>query len=174
MSMKTLLLTLLITMTVYANGLSPVTYVDDKKFSGLWYEIARTHNDYQKKCVASSVEYQLVEPLKYKVFNRCFDTKIGGELIEYEGTATSFDGKSMSSIDMTYFWIFTENYQIYYLDDAYNYAVVADETFEQVWIMSRKPIMPQNILDEIKTKLSTVMELKTLIYTPQDEKGKYK
>lgn len=171
--MKTLILTLLITTTIYANALTPVNEVNDQKFSGLWYEIARTYNNYQEKCVASSVEYLLVEPLKYKVFNRCFETKIGSKLIEYEGTATSVDGKSMSSIDMTYFWIFTENYQVYYLDDGYNYAVVANNTFEQVWIMSRKPTMPQNILDDIKEKLSTVMKLKDLIYTLQDEKGRY-
>jgi len=171
--MKTLILTLLITTTISLNALTPVNGVDDQKFSGLWYEVARTYNDYQEKCVASSVEYLLVEPLKYKVFNRCFETKIGGKLIEYEGTANSVDGKSMSSIDMTYFWIFTKSYHVYYLDDGYNYAVVANDTFDQVWIMSRKPTMPQNILNEIKEKLSTVMELKNLIYTPQDAQGRY-
>ena len=172
--MKNLLLIFLISTTVYANSLNPISYVDDKKFSGLWYEIARTYNDYQEKCVASSVEYELVEPLKYKVFNRCFDTKIGAELIEYEGTASSVDGKSMASLDMTYFWIFTENYKIYYLDEAYQYALIADDSFEQVWIMSRKPSMPQNILEEIKKQLSGVMKIKDLIYTLQDEEGKYK
>jgi len=171
--MKNLILILLTLGLVNAQSLKPVADVNAKKFSGLWYEIARTYNSYQEKCVASSVEYKLVEPLEYKVFNRCFDTVIGGELIEYTGSAEPAEGKSMSSIDMTYFWIFTKNYNVYYLEDDYSYAVVADEDFEQVWIMSRKPKMPQEKLSQIVSYLSRAMNTKEFIYTPQDEKGRY-
>ena len=172
--MKNLLLMLITITTVWANTLTPVSHVDDKKFSGLWYEIARTANSFQENCVASSVEYQFVEPLNYKVFNRCFQNEIGGKLTEYKGTVQSTDGKSMASMKMTYFWVFSENYQVYYLDEAYQYAVVANKTFEQVWIMSRKPTMPKNVLSDIKEKLSTAMDIQKLVYTPQDKKGRYK
>lgn len=175
--MKYLLLTLLIFITVQAQSLAsvaPVSYVSPKKFSGLWYEIARTYNSYQEKCVGSSVEYRLVEPLKYKVFNRCFDTVLNGELIEYSGSAKPTEGKSMSSIDMTYYWIFTKEYKVYYLEDDYSYAVVADENFQQVWIMSRKPTMPKEKLQEITAYLSQTMNINKFIYTPQDKQGRYK
>jgi hypothetical protein len=39
--------------------------------------------------------------------------------------------------------------------------------------MSRTPQMPQNKLDTILTKLSSVMDTKKLIFTPQDAKGRY-
>jgi len=171
--MKYLNLIFLLILTLHANTLQPVSYVSPSKFSGLWYEIARTYNSFQERCVASSVEYKLVEPLEYKVFNRCFDTVIGGELIEYTGSAEPKEGKSMSSIDMTYFWIFTKNYNVYYIEDDYSYAVVADENFEQVWIMSRKPTMPKNKLESIEEFLSKTMDTKRLIYTPQDKRGRY-
>lgn len=171
--MKYLLLIFLSIVTLHADILKPVSFVSPSKFSGLWYEIARTYNSYQDKCVASTVEYQLVKPLEYKVFNRCFESVIGGELIEYNGTAEPTEGKSMSSIDMTYFWFFTKNYHVYYLDENYNYAVVADKFFEQVWIMSRTPFMPAEKLDAIKKDLGYSINLDTLIYTPQDEKGRY-
>ena len=172
--MKNLILLLACLLNLSAATLEPVSYVSPKKFSGLWYEIARTYNSYQKKCVASSVEYKLVEPFEYKVFNRCFDSVIGGDTIEYSGSAEPSKGESMSSIDMTYFWIFTKNYNVYYLQDDYSYAVVADKNFEQVWIMSRKPQMPQEKLKEILALLQNAMDIKKLIYTPQDEKGRYK
>ncbi len=171
--MKYLILTLLIITSINADNLKPVPFVSASKFSGLWYEIARTYNSYQDKCVASTVEYRLVKPLEYDVFNRCFDTTIGGDLIEFSGTAEPEQGESMSSIDMTYFWIFTKNYNVYYLESDYSYAVVADEDFEQVWIMSRKPFMPKKKLSEITTYLSGSMDLKNFIYTPQDKKGRY-
>lgn len=172
--MKTLAFILFFTLFLKASSLETVAFVDAQKFSGLWYETARTYNSYQKKCVASTVEYKLVEPLKYEVFNRCFETTIGGKLIEYHGVAHPSQGQSMSSIDMTYFWIFTKNYNIYYLAQDYTYAVVADAAFEQVWIMSRTPKMPKEKLEEILSLLANAMDTKKLIYTPQDEKGRYK
>jgi len=172
--MKYLLFSFFLISTIYANTLQPVGHVNPVKFSGLWYEIARTYNSFQDKCVASSVEYRLVEALEYKVFNRCFDTVIGGDLIEYSGTAEPKEGKSMSSIDMTYFWIFTKNYNVYYLENDYSYAVVADKNFEQVWIMSRQPLMPKDKLSEITNYLSGSMDIKKFIYTPQDKTGRYK
>lgn len=156
---------------LFAN--EPLSYVDAKRFSGLWYEIARTYNSYQERCVASTVEYTLIEPLEYRVNNRCFDTVIGGDLIEYEGTAKPTEGESMSRIDMTYFWIFTKEYRVLHIEEDYSSAIVADEEMDQVWIMNRKPQMEQERLQSLLSRLKPLMDLSRLIYTPQDEKGRY-
>lgn len=152
----------------------PVPYVDIKKFSGLWYEVARTYNSYQKKCVASSVEYALQEDNTYKVYNRCFENVIGGDLIEYKGVASPTNGNSMSKIDMTYFYIFTREYRVIHLEKDYATAVVSDKDMEQVWVMSRTPKLEESKFKKILAKLEKSMNLKRLIYTPQDEKGRYK
>ena len=172
--MKQLLLFLLLVLCVNASTLQRVSYVSPQKFSGLWYEIARTYNSYQEDCVASSVEYVLETENEYRVYNRCFDTTIGGELIEFSGTATPSQGRTMSRISMTYFWIFTKEYGVYYLEDDYTSALVADENFEQVWIMSREPFMKETTLKKIEELLASQINLKRLIYTPQDKKGRYK
>lgn len=156
---------------LFAN--EPLSYVDAKRFSGLWYEIARTYNSYQERCVASTVEYTLIEPLEYRVNNRCFDTVIGGDLIEYEGTAKPTEDESMSRIDMTYFWIFTKEYRVLHIEEDYSSAIVADEEMDQVWIMNRKPQMEQERLQSLLSRLKPLMDLSRLIYTPQDEKGRY-
>lgn len=169
--MKNLILLFLILSNVKASSLEPVPYVSPQKFSGLWYEIARTYNSYQKKCVASSVEYVLEDENEYKVYNRCFDTVIGGDLIEYKGSAEPSEGKNMSKIDMTYFWIFTKEYGVYYIDDDYASALVADKDFEQVWIMSRTPFMEKMTLQRIENLLAQKIDLKKLIYTPQDKEA---
>jgi len=173
--MKNLTLILLFVHSLFGAQLDVVPYVSVQKFSGLWYEIARTYNSYQDKCVASSVEYVLDENNEYEVYNRCFDTTIGGELIAYEGSAESANSDdNMSKIDMTYFWIFTKSYGVYYLEDDYSTAVVADSEFEQLWIMSRTPKIDENKLKKILALLENKMDLQNLIYTPQDEKGRYK
>lgn len=165
---------ILFSTLLFANAPLPVAEVNIKKFSGLWYEIARTPNSYQKECVASSVEYKLKKDSTYKVYNRCFKNVIGGELIEYKGTAKPAKGQSMSKIDMTYYYIFTKQYRVIHLEKDYSAAVVADKEMKQVWVMSRNPKLQKKKLSKILAKLGRSMNLKRLIYTPQDAKGRYK
>ncbi len=153
---------------------TPVPHVDIKKFSGLWYEIARTYNDYEKNCVAATVEYKLQTNNTYKIHNRCFEHMIGGDLIEYKGTAKPTKGNSMSQIDMTYYYFFTTEYHVIHLENDYSAAVVADKEMDQVWIMSRDPKLPQRKLNKILANLERNMNLERLIFTPQDKEGRYK
>lgn len=162
------------TSSKYVQAPKPVNYVDAEKFSGLWYEIARTYNSFEKDCVASTVEYKLIETLKYEVTNRCFDTKIGGKLIQYNGTAKPTNGNILSQIDMTYYWIFTREYRIIYLDEDYETAVMVDKDMKYVWIMNRKPFIKKQKLDVIVASLEKHMDTSELIYTPQDSQGRYK
>jgi apolipoprotein D and lipocalin family protein len=153
---------------------TPVPHVDIKKFSGLWYEVARTYNDYEKNCVDATVEYALQEDDTYKIYNRCFEHVIGGDLIEYSGTAKAKNGNSMSMIDMTYYYFFTSEYLVIHLEKDYSAAVVADKEMEQVWIMSRDPKLPKRKLNKILANLERNMDLDRLIFTPQDKEGRYK
>ena len=173
--MKRYLFLLLTTFLTASHPPLPVPHVDAEKFSGLWYEVARTYNRYEKECVASTVEYQMEGDESYKVHNRCFRKVIGGELIEYEGKAEpSNDFRSMSEIDITYYYIFTQQYLVLHLEEDYSAAVVADEAMERVWIMSREPQVEAYKLQIILSKLEKHMDLSRLIYTPQDEKGRYR
>lgn len=171
--MKTLMYLLLSTL-LFASTPIPVPHVDIKSFSGLWYEVARTYNSYEKDCVAATVEYELQENNTYKVYNRCFENVIGGELIVYKGKAKPSYGRTMSKIDMTYYYIFTQEYRVIHLEKDYSAAVVADKEMEQVWLMSREPKLPTQKLNKILAKLEKSMDLDRLIFTPQDKEGRYK
>jgi apolipoprotein D and lipocalin family protein len=173
--MKILLMMILLLLPLQAETLKPVDYVDPKKFSGLWYETARLYNSYQEDCVASTVEYVLQDDNEYEVYNRCFEKRIGGELVAYEGSAKSpLEPSNMSQIDMTYYWFFTKRYGVYYLDETYESAIVANEAFDQLWILSRKPNIETEKLEKILALLDNTIDLKKLIFTPQDGKGRYK
>ena len=156
----------------FANPLFNPTYVDTQKFSGLWYEIARTYNNYEKECVAASVEYTLDKDA-YDVHNRCFKESIGAKLIEYKGTAKAINGKDMSALKMTYFWIFSKKYRVVYLN-AYKTAVLSDEDFKNLWIMSRTPKMDKAELAMILENLKSKMDTQKLIFTTQEEQGRYR
>jgi apolipoprotein D and lipocalin family protein len=157
-----------------AETMPPVSFVDAKRFSGVWYEIARTYNDYEKDCVAASVEYVLEEENFYRVYNRCFDTTMTGDLILYKGTGVPLEGDSMHRIKMTYFWIFSRYYNVIYLDEEYTTAIISDKDFQQLWIMHREPKLSQTKLATLLSVLENKMDIKRLIFTPQDPEGRYK
>lgn len=169
-----LIIIIFISLTLFGSTLQPVNYVDIKKFSGLWYEIARTYNSFEKDCVASTVEYNLTENQTYDVKNRCFKFTIGGERILYSGTAKAQENKNMSKIDMTYFWIFTQEYQVIYLEEDYSTAIVTDSELDKLWIMHRKPFLHQKKIDNLVSFLANYMDTQRLIFTPQDKQGRYK
>ena len=171
--MKALFILLMAFVSLYSNSPKAVEYVNPKQFSGLWYEIARTYNSFEHNCVASTVEYQLKEQNEYKVFNRCFENEIGGKRIEFRGVAKAQSENSMSKLKMTYFWIFSNEYKVIYLNN-YKSAVVVDDDMEYVWIMSRTPKMQKDEFEMIITLLNKYMNTNELIITPQDEKGRYR
>lgn len=170
--MRYLFLFLLAT-SLHAVTPKAVDFVDAKRFSGLWYEIARTYNSYEKDCVASTVEYKPAGALRYEVFNRCFEKEIGGDRIEYHGVANSRDKRSMRKITMTYYWFFSTDYRVVYLDENYETMIVVSEDMKQVWMMHRNPIIEEIKLNKMQHFLASYMDLSTLIYTPQDKEGRY-
>ncbi|XOB60870.1 lipocalin family protein [Campylobacterota bacterium DY0563] len=157
----------------YTKAPPPVTYVNPKSFSGLWYEIARTYNSFEKNCVGASVEYKLIDEFKYDVTNRCFEKTFEGKLITYNGKAKALYEQNMSQLEKTYFWIFSKDYRVIYLDD-YKTAVMSDENMENLWIMNRKPFISKKKLDSILMFLDNYVDTSKLIFTPQNKDGKYK
>ena len=162
--MKFLFLTIFFYSSLFAN-----TSVDIKKFSGLWYEIARLENSFQTSCVASSVEYKLQEDNTYDVYNRCFENELNGKLIEYNG----FAKLENNQLFMRYFFVFTTSYKIEYLNN-YQTAVVSNDDYSNLWIMSRVPNINKNELEKILDDLKTKMDVSKLVFTKLDPKGKYK
>lgn len=152
----------LIVLSLYSSGFEykSINKVDSKLFSGKWYEIARTYNSFQKNCVDSNVEYIFTQENQYDVYNRCFEYELGGKKIQYSGTAKLTNNK----LDMTYFWIFTKRYHILYLNNTYTTAVISDEDYENLWIMSRTKKMDKKEKEFILNLLSKKIDLKKLIF----------
>ncbi|MFY9088650.1 lipocalin family protein [Arcobacter aquimarinus] len=162
--MKFLFLSIFFSSSIFAN-----TSIDIKKFSGLWYEVARIENSFQTSCVASSVEYKLQENNTYDVHNRCFENELNGKLIEYNG----FAKLENNQLFMRYFFVFRTSYKIEYLND-YKTAVISNDDYSNLWIMSRTPNIEKNELEKILNDLKNKMDISKLVFTKLDPKGRYK
>ena len=136
--------------------LEVVPSVDLARYCGTWYEIARLPNKFQKKCTGNvTATYTLLDDGQIKVVNRC--SKEDGEFTEVEGRAkrASDDGPNtklkvrFAPAILSFLPFVWGNYWILELDTAYTYAVIGEPDREYLWILSRTPMMDENIIQGI-------------------------
>jgi apolipoprotein D and lipocalin family protein len=136
--------------------LKVVNHVDLKKYTGLWYEIAKIPNRFQKHCKSSTTaHYKIREDGKIEVINSCVDAD--GEKDETEGIARVVDSNSNAKLEVSFVSIlginlFWGDYWIIGLDGNYEYAVIGTPTRKYGWILSRT----QKLSDE---KLKDAFEI---------------
>ena len=124
-------LAVLATAPMAAEAPGPPTTVDRvdlMRYAGLWYEVARIPNRFQKQCARNvTAEYVLREDGRIDVINRCL--RDDGRVDEAKGLARIDDPASNARLKVSFFSILGwrpvwGDYWILGLGDAYEYAVV--------------------------------------------------
>jgi apolipoprotein D and lipocalin family protein len=125
--------------------LKTVDLVDIDKYVGIWYEIARIPNKFQKKC-ASNVKatYKLRNDSKIEVTNSC--QTADGSVSESKGIAKIIDTDTNAKLKVSFvrilgFSLFWGDYWIIGLEKQYQYAIVGTPSRKYGWILSREPIL---------------------------------
>ncbi|MFZ4579744.1 MAG: lipocalin family protein [Myxococcota bacterium] len=137
---------LLFAVPAVAGPVRTVPTVDLGRYVGKWYEIASYPQRFTRKCVRDiSATYSKGKGGRIDVVNRC--TTKDGELKVAEGYANVIEGTGNAKLEVTFFWPFFGDYWVIGLDPQYRYAVVGDPDREYLWILSRTPQLPQDLLD---------------------------
>jgi len=135
------------------DDMNVVSHVDMERYTGLWHEIARIPNRFQKQCArATTAEYALREDGRIRVVNRCLEAD--GSVDEAEGVARVVDETTNAKLQVSFvsflgwrpFW---GDYWIVGLDEEYGWAAVATPGRDYGWILARTPELPQPTLDRI-------------------------
>lgn len=130
-----------------------VSHVDLSRYTGLWHEIARTPNRFQKGCIrGTTAEYTLLDNGRIRVVNRCVDKK--GRIDEAVGEARIVDTAGNAKLEVSFvsflgwrpFW---GDYWVLGLDPEYRWAAIGDPKRKYGWILARKPTLDAATLDEI-------------------------
>lgn len=140
-----------------------VASVDLQQYAGLWYEIARLPNRFQKQCVnAVTAEYLLRADGTMTVVNRC--RLADGRTTEAKGVARVAGPKTPNSMLKVRFapsflsflpqvW---GDYQIILLDPGYRHVVVGAPDRKYLWVLARTPEIDEatygRLLDEAKNQ----------------------
>lgn len=133
----------------------PVTVnsVDLQKYTGLWYEIAKIPNSFQRSCACNTTAtYKIREDGRIDVINRC--TEKDGSVNEAKGIAKVADTKTNSKLKVSFvrifgFSLFWGDYWIIGLDKDYRYALVGSPDRKYGWILSRTSKLSQDDLNYI-------------------------
>ena len=128
--------------------LQTVARVDFNRYLGLWYEIGRYPNSFQKGCLGSTAMYSARLDGEIDVLNSCRDEK-DGSLREAKGRAWVMDKASNARLKVSFFWPFRGDYWIIDLGKEYEYAVIGTPNRKYLWILSRTPEMHPEVLAKI-------------------------
>lgn len=128
-----------------ARPVSTVSAVSLERYAGLWYEIAKIPNRFQKKCArGTSAEYTLREDGRIAVVNRC--TTEEGSSSEAKGVAKVVDAATRAKLKVSFvsflgwrpFW---GDYWVIGLDEDYRWAVIGTPDRKYGWILARTPTL---------------------------------
>lgn len=136
-----------------AQPLATVPYVDLQKYAGKWYEIASFPQRFQQGCYCTTATYTPTEKGYIIVENRCNKNGLRGKLSYIKGKAFVDQNSGNARLKVQFFWPFRGKYWIIGLADDYSYAVVGHPNREYLWILSRKPLMSEELYTEILSKL---------------------
>ena len=146
------LLSILFTFNLYAQTLPTASYVDVGRYIGKWYAISSLPQFFSKDCIAQTADYEVIDEKKISVLNTCF--KKHGKKTTIKGQAVVVNPKTNAELIVTFNNFFTRlfrvkgDYTIVKLDENYDYVMVGTKDRKSLWIMSRRPEMPQEVLNE--------------------------
>jgi apolipoprotein D and lipocalin family protein len=131
------------------SGLSVVSDVDLKRYSGTWYEIARLPAVFEKNLKCVTATYTIRDDGKITVLNKGHKISDPSKESKATGVAWIPDIKSPAKLKVQFFWPFSGNYWILELDKDYKYVLVGDPSFKYLWILAREKTLDEQIYKKL-------------------------
>ena len=148
---------------------SVVSTVDLNRYKGLWYEIARLPNYFERKLKCASATYTLREDGRITVVNKGNYLSDPGKSSSVKGVAWIPDKNSPAKLKVQFFWPFSGNYWIMYLDKEYQYVLVGDPSLKYLWILAREKKMTEETYNMLLRKaVENGYDVKSIIRVEQD------
>jgi apolipoprotein D and lipocalin family protein len=152
-------------------AVASVAQVDISRYVGKWFEIGSFPMFFQRECVGdTTAEYALAPDGSVSVTNRC---RTDSGFDQAKGSATVVEGSNNARLKVSFFWPFRSDYWVIGLDPDYRWAVVGNPNRRFLWVLSRTPQLPQEMLDAaLKAAADQGYDLKQLRYTAQGDSAR--
>ena len=150
-----LALALAITACSSPEPMRTVDHVDLQRFMGDWYVIANIPTAIEKGAHNAVESYRLDDDGSIETTFTFRDGSFGGETKTYHPRGFVQDD-SNAIWGMQFVWPIKADYRIIYLDDDYKVTVIGRNKRDYVWIMARKPEIPEQEYTKILAMLQSV------------------
>ena len=125
---------------------TPVNNFELDRYLGTWYEVARLDHSFERGLSQVSAEYRLKEGGGVQVINRGFNRK-DQQWQEAQGKAYFVQSPSQGYLKVSFFGPFYGSYVVFELDSNYQYAFVSGPDTDYLWLLSRTPTVPDDVME---------------------------
>lgn len=133
------------------------------RYLGTWFEIAKFDHSFERGVEFSTARYYLTDKGSIKVVNSGVRD---GEQKTSIGKAKTTDTPGL--LRVSFFGPFYSDYRVMMITEDYRYALVGSKSPDFLWILSRTPVVPKDILNTILTEArSRGYDLSKLIWIQQ-------
>ncbi|ESQ93472.1 lipocalin family protein [Asticcacaulis benevestitus] len=115
----------------------PAKPVDIEQYSGLWYEIGRYENRFEKDCEGVTAEYRARPDGLIDVINSCHKGGLSGPVKVAEGKAKVLPGSDNAKLKVSFFGPLYGDYWVLDRADDYSWAIVGEPSGRYLWLLSR-------------------------------------
>jgi apolipoprotein D and lipocalin family protein len=120
-----------------------VPHVDLERFMGDWYVIANIPTFVEKGAHNAVESYRLDADGTIATTFTFREGSFDGEPKRYQPRGFVLDKETNSIWGMQFVWPFRGDFRIVYLNDDYTQTVIGREKRDYVWIMARRPKIPE-------------------------------
>lgn len=122
----------------------PVDGFDINLYMGSWYEVARLDHRFERDLDNVTAYYSLKDNGLVKVENRGYD-RISKKWKSVSGLAKFRNQNNIGALKVSFFRPFYGSYNVIALDKDYQYALVAGNNLNYLWILARTKNIPIDI-----------------------------
>lgn len=143
-----------------------VASLDLSRYMGLWYEIARYENSFERGMTGVTATYTLLPDGKVRVENAGFKNGVRKHAV---GRAFCPDKTQPGKLKVSFFlWFYSDYYVLELDEDNYGYALVGSSSDKYLWILSRTPSLPEETKDKlISSAQNRGYDVRKLLFTPE-------
>src|SRR5665647_1231573 len=141
-----------------------VSSVHLNSYKGIWQEIARLPNYFERKLKCTSATYTLRDDGRITVLNKGNYLSDPKKTTSSKGIAWIPDKNNPAKLKVQFFWPFSGDYWIMDLDKEYRYVLVGDPSIKYLWILAREKKMDESTYNMLLQKaVDNGYDIKTII-----------
>ncbi|MEJ2000811.1 MAG: lipocalin family protein [Maritimibacter sp.] len=144
---------------VYRDQSVPITSVEEldiNQYLGLWYEIARFPNWFERDCQGVTAEYALRDDGKISVRNTCHKGAPDGPEKVANGLAWKAAPGQLKVTFTPLLPFINGDYWVLYVDPDYQVAVVGSPAGKTGWVLARSPDIAPAVYDKAVSVLTAM------------------